>query len=45
VRIEVGGEVWVVSGDYKRDDDPTCEAFEVVPFNVFITEAIVGLPV
>ena len=22
VRIEAGGAVWVVSGDYKRDDDP-----------------------
>ena len=45
VRIEVDGETWVVSGDYKRDDDPTCAAFEVVPCDVFITEATFGLPV
>ena len=45
VRIEVDGEVWVVSGDYKRDDDPTCAAFEVVPCDTFITEATFGLPV
>lgn len=45
VRIEVDGRVWVVSGDYKRDDDPTCTPFEVVPCDVFITEATFGLPV
>ena len=45
VRIEVDGEVWVVSGDYKRDDDPTCAAFEVVPCDVFISEATFALPV
>ncbi len=30
VRIERGGEVWVVSGDYKLDPDPTCAPFEPV---------------
>ena len=44
VRIERGGEVWVVSGDYKRDPDPTCAAFEVVPCDVFISEATFALP-
>ena len=45
VRIEAGGEVWVASGDYKRDSDPTCLPFEVVPCDVFITECTFGLPV
>ncbi len=45
VRIEHRGRVWVVSGDYKRDADPTCAAFEVVPCDVFITEATFALPV
>jgi putative mRNA 3-end processing factor len=35
----------VVSGDYKRDEDPTCAPFEVVPCDTFITEATFGLPV
>lgn len=35
----------VVSGDYKRRADPTCAAFEVVPCDVFVTEATFGLPV
>jgi len=45
VRVEVNGEVWVISGDYKRDPDPTCRPFEVVPCEVFITEATFALPV
>ncbi len=45
VRVEVGGRVWVVSGDYKRDPDPTCAAFEPVRCDTFITEATFGLPV
>ncbi len=35
----------VVSGDYKREADPTCAPFEVVPCDVFVTEATFGLPV
>src|SRR5215207_3444173 len=30
VRIEHGGEVWVVSGDYKTDPDTTCSPFEPI---------------
>jgi putative mRNA 3-end processing factor len=45
VRIEARGEVWVISGDYKRQHDPTCAAFELVPCNAFITECTFGLPV
>ncbi|MCG6117859.1 MAG: ligase-associated DNA damage response exonuclease [Aquimonas sp.] len=45
LRVEVGDQVWVVSGDYKRDPDPTCPGFEVVPCDTFITEATFALPV
>lgn len=44
VRIACAGEVWVVSGDYKRDDDPTCAPFEVLPCDVFVTEATFARP-
>jgi putative mRNA 3-end processing factor len=44
VRIECRDQVWVASGDYKREADPTCEPFEVVPCNVFVTEATFGTP-
>ncbi|MEO1619665.1 MAG: ligase-associated DNA damage response exonuclease [Cyanobacteria bacterium J06632_3] len=45
VRIEHKGEVWVASGDYKRDSDPSCAPFEVVECDAFITEATFGLPI
>jgi putative mRNA 3-end processing factor len=45
VRIEHGGEVWVVSGDYKLDPDPTCQPFEPVRCDTFITESTFGLPI
>src|SRR3954467_4668875 len=43
--IEAGGCRIVVSGDYKREADRTCRPFELVPCDVFITEATFGLPV
>ena len=45
VRLEHRGEVWVVSGDYKTDPDPTCRAFEPVRCHTFVTESTFGLPV
>ncbi|WP_046715911.1 ligase-associated DNA damage response exonuclease [Myxococcus sp. MISCRS1] len=45
LRLEHRGEVWVVSGDYKRAADPTCAPFEVVRCHTFITEATFGLPI
>jgi len=45
IAVEHGGLRIVASGDYKRAPDATCEAFEVVPCDVFITEATFGLPV
>lgn len=44
VRIEVAGEVWVVSGDYKREPDPSCAPFEPVRCDTFITEATFAAP-
>lgn len=45
VRVECDGDVWVMSGDYKRAPDVTCDAFEVVPCRTFITEATFALPI
>ncbi|MDZ3833590.1 MAG: ligase-associated DNA damage response exonuclease [Sphingopyxis sp.] len=45
IAMEHGGERVVVTGDYKRRHDPTCAPFEVVPCDIFITEATFGLPV
>ena len=45
IRVEVGGEVWVASGDYKVAPDGLSEAFEPVRCHAFITECTFGLPV
>jgi len=45
VRIERGGEVWVVSGDYKTAPDPTCAPFEPLRCDTFVTESTFGLPI
>lgn len=45
VRVELDGEVWVASGDYKTDPDPTCDAWEPVRCHTFITESTFGLPI
>lgn len=44
VRVECDGEVWVASGDYKRDHDPSCDPFESITCDTFITEATFGTP-
>jgi putative mRNA 3-end processing factor len=45
IRLEYGGEVWVVSGDYKTEDDGLSGAFEPMKCNTFITESTFGLPI
>ncbi|MCQ0987811.1 ligase-associated DNA damage response exonuclease [Jiella marina] len=45
IKVEWQGLRIVASGDYKRRHDPTCEGFEPVPCDVFITEATFALPV
>ncbi|MGC1506328.1 MAG: ligase-associated DNA damage response exonuclease [Sulfitobacter sp.] len=45
IRINVGGEIWVASGDYKVTDDGFSEPFEPVKCHHFITESTFGLPV
>src|SRR6202011_5460718 len=45
IAVSCKGTCIVASGDYKDAPDPTCAPFEVVPCDVFITEATFGLPV
>jgi putative mRNA 3-end processing factor len=44
VRVEHAGEVWVASGDYKVAPDPTCEPFEPIRCQTFITESTFAHP-
>lgn len=44
IRVEYKGEVWVVSGDYKTEDDGISTPLEVQKCHTFITESTFGLP-
>lgn len=45
IAVTDGGTRIVASGDYKDVPDPTCAPFEIVPCDIFITEATFGLPI
>lgn len=45
IRLEYRGHVWVVTGDYKLQDDPTCIRFESVRCDVLVSETTFGLPI
>ena len=45
IRVDVAGEIWVASGDYKTEPDGLSEPFEPVRCHSFITECTFGLPV
>ena len=45
VRVEYEGDVWVVSGDYKLENDGLSGQFEPVKCHTFITESTFGLPI
>jgi putative mRNA 3-end processing factor len=40
-----GDQRWVITGDYKRQHDPTCAPFQPVKCDVLITEATFALPI
>jgi len=45
IRLARGGARTVISGDYKREADPTCASFTPLACDTFISEATFGLPV
>ncbi len=45
IAVAANGLRVVASGDYKNVADPTCAPFELIPCDVFITEATFALPV
>jgi putative mRNA 3-end processing factor len=44
IRVEYQGEIWVVSGDYKLENDGWSEPFEPVQCHTFLSECTFGLP-
>lgn len=45
VKVTVGGQTWVASGDYKTENDGISGAFEPLQCHTFITESTFGLPI
>ncbi|MEQ7801538.1 ligase-associated DNA damage response exonuclease [Pedobacter sp. ASV1-7] len=45
IRIEYKGEICVISGDYKVEDDGISTPFEPVKCHTFISESTFGLPI
>lgn len=45
IRLEYKGEVWVISGDYKINNDGVSTPYEPVQCHHFLTESTFGLPV
>jgi putative mRNA 3-end processing factor len=45
IAVERDGQRWIVTGDYKLENDGISDPFEPVPCDVFISESTFGLPV
>ncbi len=45
VKVEYQGEIWIVTGDYKLQNDATCTPFELGRCHCLITETTFGLPI
>jgi putative mRNA 3-end processing factor len=45
IRIESREGIYVISGDYKRAQDPTSLPYEGIPCDVFVTESTFALPI
>jgi putative mRNA 3-end processing factor len=45
IKLNKGGNICVISGDYKTDFDPTCTPMESLRCHTFISESTFGLPI
>lgn len=45
IRLEYQGHIWVISGDYKTENDSLSSPFQPIPCHTFLTESTFGLPV
>jgi putative mRNA 3-end processing factor len=45
IRVEYRGEVWVVTGDFKTEDDGLSGKMEILRCDTLITESTFGLPI
>ena len=45
IKFNFSGEIWLITGDFKRQKDDTCEEFEKVKTDYLISESTFGLPI
>ena len=45
VMFESGGEVWLITGDFKRQEDKTCLEYKTIETDVLICESTFSLPI
>ncbi len=45
IKFNFAGEVWLITGDFKRQKDDTCMEFEKVKTDYLISESTFGLPI
>ncbi len=45
IKVEYKGEIWVISGDYKVENDGISGMYEPIKCHTFITESTFGLPI
>jgi len=45
IRIMAGSEIWLITGDLKRQKDKTCKSYEKLKTDFLICESTFGLPI
>ena len=45
IKFNFAGERWLITGDFKRQKDETCQEFEIVKTDYLISESTFGLPI
>jgi len=45
IKLDVGGEKWLITGDFKRQNDLTCQGYKKIETDFLICESTFGLPI
>jgi len=45
IKLEIAGESWLVTGDFKKQEDGTCKRFEEIHTDFLISESTFALPI
>ncbi len=45
IKFILAGEIWLITGDFKRQKDETCKDYEIVKTDYLISESTFGLPI